>query len=160
MGLHTTVAKPTLVVDTAAYADGDDIAGKIPVPVARGKGGAGLLTRIQLRSRTNITVQTFLHVFDRDPSGSTFTPNAAMVLAAADYGKSLKTFTIAAADWVAPKGVNPWYTVELLAPTVLPVLAYDLDPEASMIYMALEADGAITFAGAAYLGLIVCSDND
>lgn len=160
MGQFTTVSKPTITVDTSAYADGDDIAGKITVPVARGKGGAGLLTRLQLRSRTNITVQTFLHVFDRNPSASTFTANSAMALATADYAKLLKTFTIAAADWVAPKGVSPWYTVELLLPTGLPYLAYDLDPDTSALYMAFEADGAITFGGASYLGLIAGSDND
>ena len=160
MGKFTTVAKPTITVDTAAYADGDDVIGKVSVPVARGKGGSGLLTRLQLRSRTNITVQTFLHIFDRNPSASTFTANAAMSLAAADYAKLLKTFAIAAADWVAPKGVSPWYTVELLSPAGLPYLAYDLGTDDAALYMALEADGAITFGGATYFGIIAGSDND
>lgn len=160
MGQYTTVAKPTITVDTSAYADGDDIAGKITVSVARGKGGAGLLTRLQLRSRTNITVQTFLHVFDRNPSASTFTKNSAMALASADYAKLLKTFVVAAADWVAPKGVSPWYTVELLTPAALPFLAYDLGQDDAAVYIAFEADGAITFGGADYFGLIACSDND
>lgn len=160
MGQYTTVAKPTITVDTSAYADGDDVMGKLYVPVARGKGGSGLLTRLQLRSRTNITVQTFLHIFDRDPSGSTFTKNSALAIAAADYEKLLKTFAIASADWVTPKGASPWYTVELLSPSGLPHLAYDLGPGDASLYLALEADGAITFGGAAYLGLIAASDND
>lgn len=160
MTIYTTVVKPEITVDTSAYADGDDIMGKVEVPVARARGGGGLLTRLQLRSRTNITVQTFLHVFDTDPSASTFTKNAAMSLNSADYTKLLKTFAIASTDWVAPKGVSPWYTVELLSPTALTVLAYALPDANSSLFMALEADGAITFGGAAYLGLIASSDND
>lgn len=159
--LYTSVVKPEITVDTSAYADGDDIMGKLSVPVARSRGGAGFLTRLQLRSRTNITVTTFLHIFDRNPTASTFTKNAATVLNSADYDKLLKTFSILSTDWVAPKGVSPWYTVELVGPSAgLAVLAYSLASADSELYMALEADGAITFGGSTYLGLIASSDND
>lgn len=159
--LYTAVVKPEITVDTSAYADGDDIMGKLSVPVARSRGGAGFLTRLLLRSRTSIAVTTFLHVFDRNPATSTFTKNAAMALTTADYEKLLKTFAILSTDWVAPKGVSPWYTVELVGPSAgLSVLAYSLASVDSELYMAYEADGAITFGGAAYLGLVASSDND
>ena len=87
--LYTSVVKPEITVDTSAYADGDDIMGKLSVPVARSRGGAGFLTRLQLRSRTNITVTTFLHIFDRNPTASTFTKNAATVLNSADFRNEL-----------------------------------------------------------------------
>ena len=157
----TSVVKPVITVDTSAYADGDDIMGLVSLPVARTQGGSGFLTRLQLRSRTIITVTTFLHVFDANPSASTFTVNAAMSLHANDYGKLLKTFSILSTDWVAPKGVSPWYTVELIGPVAtLLSLAYRLADSASQLYLAYEADGAITMGGAAYLGVIAASENN
>jgi hypothetical protein len=156
----TTVVKPAITVDTTAYADGDDIFGKLSVPVARTAGGSGFLTRLQVRTRTLPTVGMFLHVFDENPTASTFTRNAATVLHANDVGKVLKTFSILAADWVAPKGVNPWYTVELLGPTATMLsLAFSLASGAAL-FMAGEIDGAITWGGADYLGLVVTSETN
>lgn len=154
--------RSALAVQTVAYADGD-VVGPLRTlsNFARGKGGSGIITRFVLRSLTNITVQTFLHIFDSNPSASTFTDNAALVLNSVDRAKILKTIAIAAADWAAPKGVNPWYTVELIGVgAAIPYLYYDLTSPDRNLYFAIEADGAITFASTSDLAAIISAENN
>lgn len=154
--------RPTVAVQaTPDYSDGDSIGPLLNLGnVARQIGGTGIITRLQLRSAINITVQMFAHIFDSNPSASTFTDNAAMVINAADKSKILKTIAIAAADWVAPKGVNPWYTVELVGTgATLPYLYYDVVAGRSL-YVALEADGTINFGATDDLSMILSAENN
>lgn len=161
VGGNTLTLRPTITVEaTPDYSDGDDIFGKLSLAVARTAAGSGYLTRLQLRSRISIGVTTFLHIFDADPSVSTFTKNAAMVLNSADQAKLLKTFTILSSDWVVPKGVSPWYTVELVGVgAAIPSLAYDL-AAGQNLYAAYEADGTINFGTADDINLVVTSENN
>lgn len=161
VGGATVNFQPAITVDaTPDYSDGDDIFGKLTLPVARVAGGSGYLTRLQLRSRINITVGTFLHIFDADPSASTFTKNAAMVLHANDQVKLLRTIAISSADWIAPKGVSPWYTVELIgAGAAIPSLAYDLASGVNL-YAAFEGDGTINFGSTDDINMVVAAENN
>lgn len=161
VGGSTKVIQPAITVEaTPDYSDGDDIFGKLSLAVARNAAGSGYLTRLQLRSRIAIAVPTFLHIFSADPAASTFTKNAAMVLHANDQAKPLKTFAIASGDWVAPKGVSPWYSVELIGFGALAQsLAYQL-ASGTDLFAALEADGTINFGSADDIGMIVASENN
>lgn len=161
VGGTTVNLRPTITVDASPdYSDGDDIFGKLSLPVARVAGGSGYLTRLSLRSRINITVGTFLHIFDSDPSASTFTKNSAMVLNSADQAKILWTFSVLAADWVAPKGVSPWYTVALVGVgAAIPSLAYQLASGVNL-YAAYEADGTINFGSTDDIAMVVASENN
>lgn len=156
--------RPTIAVQaTPDYSDGDSVGPLLTLTnFARGvSGGSGIITRFQLRSLINITVQTFVHIFDANPSASTFTDNAALSIHASDRSKLLKTFAIAAADWVAPKGASPWYSVELIGPSAsMPYLYYDLSSGSREIYCAIEADGTINFSSTGDLAAVISAENN
>lgn len=154
------VVRPAIAVQaTPDYSDGDSIGPLVTLTnFVGGPGGAGIITRFQLRSLISIGVQTFLHVFDANPAASTFTDNSALVIHADDRAKLLKTIAIAAADWVAPKGASPWYTVELIGHgATYPYLWFDIATGRNL-YFALEADGTINFASTADLAAIVAAE--
>jgi hypothetical protein len=159
---RSIVIRPTITVQaTPDYADGDAVGGLVTMSnFVGGAGGAGILTRFGLRSLISIGVQTFVHIFDSNPTASTFTDNGALSIHANDRAKLLKTIAVAAADWVAPKGASPWYTVELIGVgALIPHLYFDLASGKSL-YFALEADGAINFASTGDLAAIVASENN
>ena len=80
------------VVGAVAYAAGDNIGGKLTFNIPNF--GAGLATGFVLKSVvvTDLSGQAAaldLLLFDEDPSGSTFTDNAAQAIADADLVKSV-----------------------------------------------------------------------
>ena len=158
----TKVAKPAIVVQaTPDYADGDAVGGLITLAdFARLDGGSGGLTRIGLRSLIagfDVTV----HVFDEDPAASTFTENTALVIHADDQDKILRSFSVAAADWVAPQGSSPWYTAELIEPGIAAsFLSYQSADGSRDLFFACEADGAINFGTVADLTAIIAAENN
>ena len=63
-------------------------------------------------------------------------------------------------DWIAPKGVSPWDTVELVGVgATIPSLAYDL-ASGQNLYAAYEADGTINFASTDDINLVAASENN
>lgn len=142
------VVRPTIAVQaTPDYSDGDTIGGLVTLSdFARRDAGSGLIMRFTLRSKIDITVSSFIHIFDQNPSASTFTDNAALVIHADDAAKILKTITVASTDWADPKGGSPWYTAEVIGPGgILERLGYQL-PTGKSLYFVPEADGTINFS--------------
>jgi hypothetical protein len=160
MSMGQTFRPAIAVQATPDYADGDSVGPLVTMTnFARAGGGSGIVTRFALRSLISIGVQNFVHIFDSNPTASTFTDNAALVIHANDRDKILKTIAIAAADWVTPKGASPWYTVELVGVgAAIPYLYYDLSAGRNL-YFAIEADGVINFASTADLAAIVTAEN-
>lgn len=163
VGGHTRVVRPVIAVQASPdYSDGDCVGGLITLTdFARVEAGSGLITRLQLRSLIDIDVQTFVHVFDGDPSASTLTDNGALSVHANDRAKLLKTFTVAAADWADPKGGSPWYTAELIDAVAgqLTHLAYELTSGRDL-YLVIEADGTINFSSTADLAALIAAENN
>jgi hypothetical protein len=144
------VVRPTITVQASPdYSDGDAIGPLVTLSnFARYAAGSGLIARLALRNKLSggITVQTFLHIFDSNPSSTTVTDNGALTINSADYSKILRTIAIASSDWVAPKGASPWYTVDVIGPGgLLERLGYQL-PSGRDLFLIWEADGAINFA--------------
>lgn len=95
VGGLTTVLDVTPTVEAAAYATGDVIGGKMTIPNAmRRDGGSGILQSVHLCSRSDLTVDADLIIFSEDPTGTTFTENGAVAIAAADVGKVLGVIPI------------------------------------------------------------------
>ena len=90
-----SLIRPDIAVQaTPDYVDGDAIGPKITLAnFARYSGGSGVISRLQLRAKNSggIVVQSFLHIFDSDPSATTVTDNGALTIAAGDYAQNLKT---------------------------------------------------------------------
>lgn len=159
VGGRTKVTRPTFAVQASPdYSDGDCIGGLITLTdfVARRETG-GLIDRWTLRTALSggITVQTFLHIFDSNPSASTFTDNSALSIHANDRSKILQTIAIPAASWSAPKGASPWYTVNAIGRSgIMEYLVYDL-ASGRDLYFAWEADGTINFAATTDVDMII-----
>lgn len=165
----TRVARPSLTVQaTPDYSDGDCVGGLITLdrfartsPQGDGVGGSGILTRLTLRSLIDISVPVIFHLFDANPSASTFTDNSAMTIHANDRSKLLKSIEMAAADLADPHGAESMYVAELLGPGGVfdGYLPYEL-PSGRDLYLAIEADGTINFSSAADWSLIVAAEQN
>lgn len=130
---------PTITVQAAAYASGDVIGGLIEVVGAGGTiGDAITLQDVVLAARTEITGAVDLVIFDREPTGSTFTENAAYSLAAADAVKVRKVIVLT--SWSDHGTPNTLQTDNLTIPMVL-------DTNETSFWAVIVARAAITFAG-------------
>ncbi len=110
IGGNTVVITPTITVDTAAYAAGDSIGGKLTLTNAmRESGGTGVLSGLTLIDRANQKPALEIFLFDSDPSAATITDNAAFVFGADDF-KVIAKVVVAAADWTT---INSKATAEL-----------------------------------------------
>lgn len=114
VGGVTLVAKASPTVDTSGYIANDALFSKQAMTVARIAAGSGRLTRIAVRSRTVVTVQMFLHIFDSDPTASTLTRSSPVSIHANDQARILKTLSIPPSQWNSLRGQSPWLTAELL----------------------------------------------
>jgi len=164
VGGITPITRPTITVQaTPDYSDGDSIGPLITLSnFARVAAGSGIITRFAMRTKLSggILVQTFLHIFDSNPSSTTFTDNGALTLNSADYSKILKTIAIASSDWVAPKGVSPWYTCEVIGRSgLVEYLEYSL-ASGRDLYFAWEADGTINFAATDDVAAVIAQIQD
>lgn len=147
---------------TPDYADGDAIGSLITLPnVVVRSGGVGYITRLQLRSLISIGVQMFVHLFEGVPTNTTITDNGALTIHTNDKSKLIKSIAIASADWVAPKGASPYYTVELVdAANGRGAIAFDLLNGRNLTLLP-EADGAINFSSTGDLaGYIVVESSN
>lgn len=100
VGGDTALVTPTITVDTAIYASGDSIGGKITLANAiRVAGLTGVLQSIQLLDRSNQKPLLEIFIFDSDPTAATITNNAAFVFSTDDL-KVLGRISVIATDWV------------------------------------------------------------
>jgi len=110
IGGNTVVITPTITVDTAAYAAGDSIGGKITLTDAmRVSGGTGVLSGITLIDRANQKPALEIFLFDSNPAAATITDQAAFVFSTDDL-KVIAKIVVAAADWTT---INSKATAEL-----------------------------------------------
>lgn len=91
-----------VIVDTAAYASGDLIGSKITIADAvRSDGGSGTIRSIVLNCKSSQTTAFDIVFFKADPTGTTFTDNAAIAIAVADFDKIFGGFVFAATtSWI------------------------------------------------------------
>lgn len=93
------VVTPAITVDTAIYAAGDSIGGKIVLPNAvRVSGGSSLLYSIHIFDRSNQKPTGNILIFNADPTAATITNNAAFVYSTDDL-KQVARIPVTAADY-------------------------------------------------------------
>lgn len=91
-------ATPT--VSTSAYADGDMIGGKMTLNYAVPVGETdATITDVRLYCKTSQDFDCDIVFFEADPDSTTFTDNAAVALAVADFDKVAGFVSIEATDW-------------------------------------------------------------
>lgn len=100
VGGTTQVIAVQPTVDTAAYASGDCIGGKLTITnAARVSGGSGVLQSIRAVNRSaSQNKRLRIVVFNADPTNATLTDNAAFVFSTDDY-KVVDVFDIGVSDW-------------------------------------------------------------
>lgn len=94
VGHHIDVVSNTPAVQAAAYASGDVIGGKQTLTVFRGVNQGTVIRSILITSKVAIATGFDLVFFSSDPSGSTFTENGAISIAAADAPKVIGIATV------------------------------------------------------------------
>lgn len=102
----TTIVKKTganVGADGAAYASGDLIGDQSPITLAaaRVSGGSGIIHSITIKDLSKQNAALKVVIFDSNPSGTTFTDNAALDVADADIDKIIGWVDIAAADYIS-----------------------------------------------------------
>lgn len=94
-----SVVIPTITVDTAAYAAGDTVGGKITLANAvRISGGSSLLYSIHIFDRSNQKPTGNILIFNANPTAATTTDNAAFVYSTDDF-KQITRIPVVAADY-------------------------------------------------------------
>lgn len=89
-------------VDANIYASGDLLGLKLTLAnVFRVAGGSGILQSIVIQDLTKQMGALDVVIFDSDPTGTTFTNNAALDIADADLPKIIGFFQVTAADYVS-----------------------------------------------------------
>lgn len=101
VGGTTAVASATPVVSTSpAYSVGDCVGGLMTfTPMARLTNGSGLVQMVEIACKSPQAAALDLVLFRASPTGSTFTDNAAIAVAAADFDKVLGVAHIT--DWTS-----------------------------------------------------------
>lgn len=143
-GAPTTVAVTPAVSATPDYSSGDSIGGVMTVAALVGQAAVpGTLSYLSVTSLVSIGADIDLVFFNANPSGSTFTDNAAAVVAAADLAKIIGKVTLPSANWVLLSGTQ---YLQALA-TSVPISGQ----AAQSIYVAAIARGAINLGSVADL---------
>lgn len=128
-------ATPTL--NTSAYSDGDCVGGLMTInDAAFQPAGTGEIRRIRLHERSTQAAALHLYVFSDNPSASTFTNNAAMVVHADDVGKVQCIIAIAAADYKTIQAATAGLAIVSGFTEIVRT-----DP-AKKLYLALKSNGA------------------
>lgn len=144
-------AVPTIVA--AAYATGDVIGTNNPITIsnaAGSAGGTGLIKSCTIADKAGQNVALDILLFNANPSGSTFTDNAAFDLVAADALKCIGVIHFATTDWVASAhaGVATKSNIDL---------SFDL-PSGTDIFAVIVSRGAPTYASASDLQISLLID--
>jgi hypothetical protein len=88
VGGTVAVLTPTVTVDAALYATGDNFGGKLTLTgMTRTAAGSGMIQSVVITSKVLGTFTADVIFFNADPSASTFTTNTAQALADADLAK-------------------------------------------------------------------------
>lgn len=142
--IHFVSVTPT--VDTAAYGTGELMGTKLTfdnaLPLAT---GCGLLRSVIVKDLAGQTGAFDLVLFDSDPTGTTFTDNAAFDVADADLPKILCVINFPAASQFAFADSS----VKFLGSLQIPVRGISVNSPARTLYGALIARAAQTYATAA-----------
>lgn len=110
MGGNTVVITPTITVDTAIYAAGDSIGGKITLTDAmRVSDGSGVLSGLTLLDRSNQKPALEIFIFDSNPTNATITDQSAFAFSTDDL-KVIAKIVVASTDWTT---INSKATAEL-----------------------------------------------
>lgn len=100
VGGHTALVTPSITVDTAVYASGDVVGGKLTLANAmRVTGGTGVLQSLMILDRSNQKPAGDVFIFDSDPTNGTYTDNGAVSFGTDDL-KLLGRINISASDYV------------------------------------------------------------
>lgn len=144
---YTKLVSAVGAVETLLYATGDLVGGKLSlVEAGRSSPNTGLIHSVVIRDQANQKVAFDVVFFSADPTGTTFTENAALDVADADLAKVLGVVQVVASDYVTLSD-NAVATRSGLG------LPYELG--GSTLYAALITRGAPTFAAATDLSLAV-----
>lgn len=100
MGGHTTVIAVSPTVDTSIYASGDLIGGKLSIAnAARVAAGSGTIQGVVLADQAKQDAAIDVVFFSADPTGTTFTDQAALDVADADNLNIIGVIKILASDY-------------------------------------------------------------
>lgn len=147
--------RATLVTEaTPDYVTGDLCGGKTSF-IMRTPGGGGKLVRACLKSIDAISVDSVLHLFDSDPSATTFTENGAFALNSADRTRLLRSIAIGSADWINQSTATGLYIAEKAID--VPFLFATGD---RTIYGALVAAGTINLSSTSSIEIILGAEVD
>lgn len=135
------------VSSSPAYSTGDNVGGKITLTdVARAAMGSGLIQSVIITSRSLQTATFDVVFFNSDPSGSTFTDNAAQGLVDADLSKIIG---VAQCSTVVALAAESIHQATGLA------LPFALSGGATTIYAAIVVRGTPTLASTSDIHLSV-----
>lgn len=138
----------TPTIDTNIYAAGDLVGGKLELPNAVAQaGGGGIVRSVALADQAKQSDAIDVLFFDADPSGTTFTNNAALDIADADLPKLIGFQQITSYAELSDNSIGRG---EADRP-----LPFVLGAGATSLYAALVARATPTFAAATDLVLRV-----
>jgi hypothetical protein len=143
-GRHLTAVKLALTVQAAAYAANDLVGGKLTFTSAvRVSGGSGIIRGIVIGDQAANSAANSVYdliFFDSDPSGTTFTENAALDVADADLNKiiAVERFDGVAGSTLFTNADNQ----VVYLPTEIPIQTSG----STSLFGALIARGAPTYA--------------
>ncbi len=129
---------------TPDYADGDSIGGLANF-TAMTTGRSGVITRIGIQTAVTLVGNVIVHLFNGNPSASTFTDNAAVSIHANDAAKRFASILCLVASEQLDAGAG-----------LLEYNKYVTQPfpqSSSGIYLALEAAGAANLGSATDISL-------
>jgi hypothetical protein len=99
---HSTVVTVSPTVDTAIYASGDLMGGKLTLAsAARVAGGTGMIHSLTIVDQDNEKAALDIVFFESDPTGTTFTDQAALDVADADMLNVVGVVSVSASDYVS-----------------------------------------------------------
>jgi hypothetical protein len=94
---------------TPAYSLNDVVGGKLTITSAmRINNGKGTLQDIVLVDTAAVHPPLEILLFSQDPTGGTYTDNAAFALNTTDAGNLIDSFTLSVSDWKQLGGTNLW----------------------------------------------------
>ena len=143
----TQFVSATPTVDTAAYATGELVGGKLTfTPAVRSSTGTGYVVSVIMADKAAQAVDFDLVLFRENPSSTTFTDQAAFDVADADLTKVIAVVDLDSSSSAKAFADN---SVHYVGNLVLPVQGYDSSATPTVtktIYGALVSRGAPTFA--------------
>jgi len=143
---HSKIISPSITVDTAAYAAGENIGGKLTLTgIVRIFGGTGALQSLYVRDTSNTKPALIFTIFNSNPTAATLTDNAAAVWST-DVTKIVAQAVVFATDYVSAGGVS-------IANIPLGGLIIEEIGVSKNMYMAITSVGVTDFVAATDLAV-------